>query len=42
LIKIRLLKDRHSPPARVARVRKTYSAGENIQKTVILRQERAR
>ena len=42
MITIRLLKDRHSPPARVARVRKTYTAGEDIQKTVIIRQERAK
>jgi len=42
MVKIGLLKDRHSPPARVARVRKTYTAGGTIQKTIIIRQERPR
>ena len=40
--RIRLLKARHSPPARVARVRKTYAAAATAQHTVVLRQERAR
>lgn len=40
--KIILLKDRHSPPARVGRVRKTYEAAATVQQTVILRQERAK
>jgi len=44
MIKIIKLKDWHSPPLdaqqKVARIRKTYAAGEAIQKTIILRQER--